>query len=178
MWARPGKFALKLKEYLIEYGDLKNYLFKVKRHGAPGDMQTDYELIPILNKDIYKDSVYVKDFSAFNTLDLTKHSYYDLSFDEVKYFVETGELIKANNTTNNNQIQENVQQNKNVSFNVEQDLPFDTPVPQNNINNAFAQAEQNPFATNQVQPQVNNYQQQIQPEQQVTNSNGRRIYKY
>ena len=91
IWNRPVNFARQLKAYIDEYGNLKDLIFKVKRHGEKGSLQTNYDIIPA-NRAVYKENIYVKDFSAFDTLDLAHHSYYDLNYDEVNYYITTGEI--------------------------------------------------------------------------------------
>ena len=67
VWERPARdYAMKLKGYLDNYGPLSNMICKIVRHGKARDMGTTYEIIPNLSKDIYPDSVFVPDFSAFN----------------------------------------------------------------------------------------------------------------
>lgn len=74
VWERNTQYALKLREYLNNYGPLSDIICKIVRHGAAGSMQTTYEIIPNLNKAIYRDDIYVKDtsvigkYSAFGPL--------------------------------------------------------------------------------------------------------------
>jgi len=101
IWERPAGFAQQLDSLCTEYGgDLCDHVFKIKRRGAKGDMQTTYDVM-YANPELYKESVgYVKDLSAFapaNNFDLAKHSYYVKSFDEMVEFLETGKFpdVKA-----------------------------------------------------------------------------------
>ena len=72
IWERAANFVKVLKSYIDEYGDLSTCVFKIKRHGAKGDMQTTYDLV-LANPNIYKDSIYVKDFSAFEEFKLSDY---------------------------------------------------------------------------------------------------------
>lgn len=93
VWERPSGFASVLDSLCEEYGaDLCDHVFKIKRRGAKGDMKTEYDVM-YANPELYKESVgYVKDFSAFDNFDLSKHSYYIKSFDEMVEYCETGKF--------------------------------------------------------------------------------------
>ena len=45
VWERGFNYATKLKSLLDEYGPLSNELFKVKRNGAKGSMDTTYDIM-------------------------------------------------------------------------------------------------------------------------------------
>lgn len=89
VWDRPVSFAHKLADYCKEYENLSDYIFKIKRRGERGSMKTEYEIVPT-NPNVYKPEIYVKDFSCFDNFDLSHHSYYDKSYEEVANFVEKG----------------------------------------------------------------------------------------
>ena len=93
VWERPSSFARTLDSLCEEYGaDLCDHVFKVKRKGAKNDTGTTYDVM-YANPELYKESIgYVKDFSAFNNFDLSKHSYYVKSFEEIAEYCETGKF--------------------------------------------------------------------------------------
>lgn len=91
IWERPAMFAKELKSFIEEYGDIRDFVFKIKRRGVRGSMQTTYDIIPA-NAMIYKDDIYVKDFSCFDNFDISKHSYFVKTKDELEKFVATGEF--------------------------------------------------------------------------------------
>lgn len=69
VWDRPAKYADELADKMADYGDddgLRNCLFKIKRNGTKTD--TTYSTSIITNKTIYKDEIYVKDFSSVDEL--------------------------------------------------------------------------------------------------------------
>lgn len=71
IWDRPSAFGdVDLKNLMTEYGDLTNYLFKVVRSGSKTD--TRYNIIPVLNKAVYPDNQYVRDFTVLNDIDAVK----------------------------------------------------------------------------------------------------------
>ena len=92
VWERSTAYAKTLKSYLDNYGPLSDVICKIIRHGKAGDMQTTYEIVPNLNKMIYKDEIYVKDpaifgdFNAFGTIVM------DRTFDEIMQFQMTGQF--------------------------------------------------------------------------------------
>ena len=65
VWVRPTSYLQILTNLFTEYGPLCDSVFKVKRSGARGDMQTTYSIM-FGNPSIYNDQLYVKDFSAFD----------------------------------------------------------------------------------------------------------------
>lgn len=93
VWERPAGFARVLDSLCEEYGgELSEHVFKIKRRGAKGDMSTTYDVM-YANPELYKESIgYVRDFSAFENFDLSKHSYYVKSFEEISEFLETGKF--------------------------------------------------------------------------------------
>jgi len=83
-----------------DYGDLRNTLFKIKRHGAKGDQNTTYDILPA-NQNVYKPEVYVPDFSGFDNFDLSFFFCLKKSADEMNHYLATGnfpEVAKTSNT--------------------------------------------------------------------------------
>ena len=91
VWERPYSFAKTLAEYYNEYGSLKDLVFKIKRHGAAGSMETYYDLI-VPNQMVYKPEIYVKDFSAFDDFKLEGVSYKVKTNEEMAYYLDNGEF--------------------------------------------------------------------------------------
>lgn len=94
IWNRSLKYASVLKGYLDNYGPLSDIICKVVRHGARGSMQTSYDIIPNLNKSIYRDDIYVKDTSAFEGYKVLGRVVLDKNFDELADFLSTGTFPK------------------------------------------------------------------------------------
>jgi len=168
IWARPVSFSNQLKAYLEEYGDLRNIVFKIKRNGAKGDMQTTYDLI-VPNQTIYNENIYKKDFSAFDDFDLKYHSYYDLTYNEIENYMKTGQIVKeTSENTNTNNVNNTNKINEEIKPNFDDDLPF----------NVQPQQVQQTYTNNNV-AQQSTYQSYQQPNQEQTQqTSGRRIYKY
>lgn len=102
VWERPARdYAMKLKGYLDNYGPLSNMICKIVRHGKARDMGTTYEIIPNLSKDIYPDSVFVPDFSAFKDVKALGRYVLDKDANEMIEFMRTGQFpeTKKENTS-------------------------------------------------------------------------------
>lgn len=165
VWDRPAKngrensqILNQIVSFIQEYGDLRNLIFKIKRNGAKGDMQTTYT-ITLANQNVYPENLYPKDFTAFDNFDLGRHSYYDLNYDEINYFITTGNIPQRvpEETTNNQQLQQQV-------------APQPQPAQQN--------VSYQPQAGYTQQPQQTYQQPAPQQTQQATENTGRRIYNY
>lgn len=91
IWERPASFAIKLGEYFTEYGDISDLVFKVKRHGQRGSIETEYEVIPA-NPNIYKEEIYKKDFSVLDGVNAKGFAYAVKSAEDIKYALEHGEF--------------------------------------------------------------------------------------
>lgn len=92
IWERSTAYAKTLKSYLDNYGPLSDIICKVIRHGKAGDMQTTYEIVPNLNKMIYKDEVYVKDTGIFGDFNAFGTIVMDRTYDEIMQFQMTGQF--------------------------------------------------------------------------------------
>lgn len=95
VWERSTQYALKLREYLNNYGPLSDIICKVVRHGAAGSMQTTYEIIPNLNKAIYRDDIYVKDTSVIGKYSAFGPLVKDKSPEDMYTFLQTGQFPQA-----------------------------------------------------------------------------------
>lgn len=100
IWERPAGFFTDLLTAVSQAKDLgicpmdckiSDIVFKVTRNGAKGSKDTKYAVQPA-NPTIYKAEIYTKDFSAFDGLDLSHHSYWVKTEEELKQFIETGEF--------------------------------------------------------------------------------------
>lgn len=94
VWERPASFAGDLKTYLDEYGDLSDFIFKIKRRGVRGSLQTTYDIIPT-RPEIYKPEIYVKDFSDFNDFKLAGSNYLVKTAEEMNIHINTGAFPKT-----------------------------------------------------------------------------------
>jgi hypothetical protein len=65
VWERPTSYIPTLNGFFDEYGDIAEMVFKIKRSGAKGSLQTTYSILPA-NQKVYNEALYPIDFSAFN----------------------------------------------------------------------------------------------------------------
>lgn len=86
-------FVTSLKSMFEEYGDITDIIFKIKRKGAKGDVNTTYSLVPA-NPAVYKPEIYVPDFSAFEGFTLFKYFILDKDATEMNTYLETGSFPK------------------------------------------------------------------------------------
>ena len=89
IWDASKTNARTVNSFLADYGDLTEYLFKLKRTGT--GTSTRYNLVPIpATSPVYKPEVYKKEFEKFD--DYYINPYLKKSFDEVQVYVETGKF--------------------------------------------------------------------------------------
>lgn len=89
VWERSLTFAKLLKSYFREYGDINEHVFKIKRHGARGDVSTTYDVI-FANPKIFKPEMYVNNPEAFKDLDIVKILVNGKSKEEMDAYLNTG----------------------------------------------------------------------------------------
>ena len=71
IWDRPKAFAdIELKNKMMDYGDLTESLFKVKRNGTGTD--TRYSIDIVTNKAVYNPEVYKEDFTGLDEIDASR----------------------------------------------------------------------------------------------------------
>lgn len=98
VWERPAStYAKKLKALIDEYGVLSDYIFKVKRNGAAGSMDTSYELM-LGHPNLYPNDKYPKVnlFEGYNSLD---HAVMNKGYNDMVTFINTGNFPSSNNNT-------------------------------------------------------------------------------
>lgn len=92
-WERPVAFANELHSYCENYGDLSDIVFMLKRHGTRGSMQTTYSLLP-LKAEVYPETIYKKDFSAFEGFNFNNYIILNKTAEEMKAFIASGDFPK------------------------------------------------------------------------------------
>ena len=91
IWERPAGFSKELATKLKDYENLAAHVFKVTRIGSGKDTKYSLDYIPLYDKP----ETVPADFSAFNNFDLTKHSFWVKTADELAAFVATGSFPAA-----------------------------------------------------------------------------------
>lgn len=89
IWEKPWSFRDKLESLIGEYGDLRDYVFKIKKSTSSG--KVSYELIPA-NPKMYSDEIYKKDFSAFDNFKVLGRFVANKTFEDLETLVKTGTL--------------------------------------------------------------------------------------
>ena len=87
VWERSTAYAKQLAEYISEYGPLSDMIFKIKRNGAKGSMDTTYTIIPA-NPKLYSDEVYVKDASLLEGYQALGHAVMDKNYEDMLKLVD------------------------------------------------------------------------------------------
>lgn len=121
VWERSTAFATKLKGYIDNYGPLSDIMCKIVRHGT--GLQTEYEIIPNLNKQIYRDDLYPLMPELFDGYTIVGNAVMDKSAEDMRVFLQTGafpELPKQNNSSHNT-----VTANANVPFTYNEPTPVE-----------------------------------------------------
>lgn len=114
IWERSTQYAVKLREYLNNYGPLSDIICKVIRHGGRGDLKTNYEIVPNLSKVVYPDAKFVKDTSAFANYNVLGTIVKEKSAEDMITYINTGSFP---------QTQQN-QQTANGGFVADTDIQF------------------------------------------------------
>lgn len=89
VWERSMSYASKLKSMLEEYGPLEDCLFKVKRNGAAGSMDTTYDIM-FCSPKVYSDETYPKIEDAFKDTKFLGTIVLDKTYAEIETFLATG----------------------------------------------------------------------------------------
>lgn len=68
VWDRPSAFAdIDIKNLMQEYGDISNFLFKIKRNGS--GTATRYTITIVTNTTVYNPAIYKADFSELDKVE-------------------------------------------------------------------------------------------------------------
>ena len=117
VWEQGARYRETLKTFFMEFGDLRNIIFKITRRGKRGDRGTSYTIIPA-NPQVYKDEDYIADFSAFNTFDLHKGIVLNKTREELEYYLINNDFpTSSSNTTTSSTIE---------TIKVEEHTPYDS----------------------------------------------------
>ena len=86
IWERAAGFSKEISTKILNYGNLRDVVFKITRTGTGKDTRYSIDFVPLLNKP----ELVPADFSAFNNFNIAKHSYWDKSAEELNKYLETG----------------------------------------------------------------------------------------
>lgn len=90
LWEQAPRIRETLKSFTMDYGDLRDYVFKIVRHGKHGDPGTTYTILPA-NPNVYKEEIFKKDFTGFENLDFERFVT-TKSVEDIHIFLEEGEF--------------------------------------------------------------------------------------
>lgn len=103
IWERSASYAVTIKNLIDEYGPLSDCIFKIRRNGEAGSMNTTYSIL-FGNPQVYRPEFYPKDDSLFEGYSVVGSAVMDKNFDEIAEFIATGEFPQrnvSNEDTNN-----------------------------------------------------------------------------
>ena len=106
IWERTSSYITTLKNLCDEYPPLSNHIFKIKRNGAPGSIDTTYSIM-YASPTIYSPDLYVKDDSCFDDIKALGTCVLDKNYEELQKLAnpEAEEPQSYTNSQNTNQIQ-------------------------------------------------------------------------
>lgn len=99
IWERSASYAVTIKNLIDEYGPLSDCIFKIRRNGEAGSMNTTYSIL-YGNPQIYRPELYPKDESAFENYSVVGSIVMDKSFEELSEFITTGEFPQKSDNSN------------------------------------------------------------------------------
>lgn len=100
-WERSSAYITTMANLCTEYGDLSECLFKVKRNGESGSVDTTYDIM-FASPAIYRNDIYTKDPEAFKDVKALGKAIINKSYDQLKTMI-SGEVnqsasVSANTT--------------------------------------------------------------------------------
>ena len=161
IWETAAKFRETLKSYAMDYGDLRNVIFKLTRVGRKGDTKTTYTLIPA-NPQIYRNEDYVADFTAFDSFDIHRYMLLNKTKEELEYLVTNGSFLSKSDTYIDTTTQSNEKEQLSYSSTNFRDALRDNSQPIRTVvrgGNGFRDSSQenNPQQTEQKSPRRYTY---------------------
>ena len=94
VWERSLFYANQLKDLIINYGDLKNCIFKITRNGKPGDMKTTYNIM-YCPPHMYPPENYPLQPELFDNYSVLGSVVLDKTPQEIEMFLTTGTFPEA-----------------------------------------------------------------------------------
>jgi len=107
IWERSASYVPILKSLLDEYGPLSDSIFKIKRSGAAGSIDTTYSIL-FGNPAVYRADLYPKKEELFKNYSVLGHVVSNKTAEEMNTFLSTGEFSaiqsKSENTSSSNNV--------------------------------------------------------------------------
>lgn len=89
VWERSLSYATTIKNLIVEYGPLSDMLFKIKRNGAAGSMDTTYSIM-YASPNMYPETAYPKVGGAFEGYTAIGTAVLDKTKEDLAAFVSEG----------------------------------------------------------------------------------------
>lgn len=101
VWDRAAKpMSQKLVSMIHEYGPLSQSIFKIRRNGKAGSMETTYEIM-FANPNIYKPELYPMVPGAFDNYNTLGYKVLDKNAEDMQAFLTTGNFPLPNSNSAN-----------------------------------------------------------------------------
>jgi len=153
VWERTASYAITLKNLIDEYGPLSNCIFKIRRNGKAGSMDTTYTIL-YGNPQVYREEMYPIDADAFQDYKAVGNVVMDKTFDDLAEYVATGAFPETPTAKTNTPVSN---KDDDVPFNYIESIPEQLnvrPVPQDGkdiniyppVQSTITQATPNPGA--------------------------------
>lgn len=101
IWERSATYATTIANLINEYGPLSDHIFKIRRNGQAGSMETTYDIM-YGHPNVYKNEIYPKQPELFNGYNVIGRAVLDKNPDEMRAYIQTGNFPMNNNQGNNN----------------------------------------------------------------------------
>lgn len=96
IWERTMGFCNTIRDLINEYGALSDCIFKIKRNGVKGSMQTTYSIM-YCSPTVYKPELFPKDDTAFNGYSVLNHFVWNKTAEEILTFIRDGDFPHSSN---------------------------------------------------------------------------------
>lgn len=138
VWERSLSYANRLKGLINEYGPLSDCIFKIKRNGAAGSMETTYDIF-FQNPRVYPEDIYVKDVEAFKSYSALGTIIINKEYNDLMQYRQTGSFPAS---------QQNAEPQQNAPMNYQpKQQQAQTYVPPVEVPTAPPVLDNPPFAT-------------------------------
>lgn len=129
VWERgANEYGTKLKTLMSEYGPLSNNVFKIRRNGKTGDTNTTYEIL-YGSPNMYSEQVYPKVPGAFDNFSACGVVVLDKSYDEIMYFISTGNFPEKAKSSNSAPAGSNTASAPTTAPSDASRMPWESPAP-------------------------------------------------
>ena len=91
IWERTSGYITTLKNLCDEYSPLSDNLFKIKRNGAAGSLNTTYAIV-YARPEIYRPDVYIKDETAFENIRALGTAVIDKDYNGLLEYVDSNSM--------------------------------------------------------------------------------------